>query len=275
MGGLAVALDLRGAQAPGVTRWALLSDTHIPADAATENRGFRPFENLRRVAAQVSERAPEGALISGDLARTRGELGDYENVRLLLEPVSAKMPVVMGLGNHDDRANFLKVFANSRRRTEDVKGKHVVVLTAGPVRFVMLDSLMLVNITPGLLGKAQRTWLEEFLKTSDETPTMLFVHHTLNDGDGALLDSDRFLNIIRPYRKVKAVFYGHSHVYDYGELDGIHLINIPAVGYNFAPQQPVGWVEGVFRNDAAELTLRAIGGNTDQHEKTRVVRWRT
>jgi 3',5'-cyclic AMP phosphodiesterase CpdA len=213
-------------------------------------------------------------LISGDLARTSGEAPDYEKLRQLLEPVSNRMPIVMGLGNHDHRANFLGVFAKHSGEIQGVKGKHVSVMTAGPARFVMLDSLLFVNTTPGLLGKAQRTWLDEFLKASDDTPTLLVVHHTLNDGDGALLDTDRFFQIIRPHRKVKAVLFGHSHVYAYDDLDGIHLINLPAVGYNFAETQPVGWVEGVFQKGGADLTLHAIAGNTAENGKTKSLRWR-
>src|SRR2546422_5539601 len=44
-------------------------------------------------------------------------------------------------------------------------------------------------------------------------PTLLFVHHTLGDGDGELLDVQRLFELVRPQRKVKAIFYGHSHKY--------------------------------------------------------------
>jgi 3',5'-cyclic AMP phosphodiesterase CpdA len=274
LGALAFTMDARAADAQGAARWALLSDTHIPADPEHPSRGFRPQDNLTRVVAQVRERSPAGMLISGDLARTSGEVPDYEKLRQLLEPVSNRMPIVMGLGNHDHRANFLGIFAKHSGEMQGIKGKHVSVMTAGPVRFVMLDSLLFVNTTPGLLGKAQRTWLDDFLKSSDDTPTLLVVHHTLNDGDGALLDTDRFFQIIRPHRKVKAVLFGHSHVYAYDELDGIHLINLPAVGYNFAETQPVGWVEGVFHKAGADLTLNAVAGNTAENGKTRSLRWR-
>ena len=74
---------------------------------------------------------------------------------------------------------------------------------------------------------------------------LLFIHHQLDDGDGSLVDSDRLLAIVTPHRKVKAVIYGHTHRYRYDAVSGIHLINLPAVGYNFADQEPVGWVDSV------------------------------
>ena len=66
---------------------------------------------------------------------------------------------------------------------------------------------------PDYLGKAQRQWLADFLAGSDDRPTVLFVHHTLGDGDGDLLDINRLYRLVRPHRKVKAIFYGHSHEY--------------------------------------------------------------
>ena len=46
----------------------------------------------------------------------------------------------------------------------------MIAVDAGPVRFLILDSLMLTNETPGLLGKAQRTWLENHLRTPTTDP---------------------------------------------------------------------------------------------------------
>jgi hypothetical protein len=273
-GGLAMAVRQPAASAEADVRWALLADTHIPADREMRARGFHIHENLRRTLAQVAAANPAGLLIDGDLARTKGEPEDYEALRAALEPLSPKIPVAMALGNHDDRANFLKTFARNPGEAGQVDKKHVLALSTGPVRFVLLDSLMYVNETPGLLGKAQRDWLDGWLRASGSTPVVLFVHHTLTDADGALLDSDRFLNIIKPHRNVKAVFYGHSHRYHYSELEGIHLVNLPAVGYHFEAEEPVGWVDARFRKDGADLTLHAIAGNTAEDGKGKSLRWR-
>ena len=273
--GAAVAAGVARAQRSGAgTRWALLSDTHISHDKSNANRGFRPYDNLRTVLAAVQEARPEGVIIDGDLARLEGLPGDYELFKETLLPVSSKTPVALSLGNHDHRKNFLATFSGQAPGRQSLGDKYVLVLEHTPVRFVILDSLLQPNQVPGLLGKAQRQWLERFLASSGNTPSVLFVHHTLDDGDGSLLDSDRFLHIVTAARNVKAVFYGHSHAYRYDLLDGVHLINIPAVGYNFNDQEPVGWVEAKFGTDGADLTLRAIGGNTEQNGKTKSLSWR-
>lgn len=253
-------------------RCALLSDTHISENPAEAYRGFTIHENLTKVAAQVLKADVQSMVIDGDLARLKGLPGDYQALRAAVEPVAAKMPVAMALGNHDDRRNFLAAFKQDFK--SPLVNRHILVLDRLPVRLVILDSLMATDFVPGFLGKAQRTWVAQFLASSDNTPVIFFVHHPPDDADGDLLDSDRLLRILTPARKVKALVYGHSHAYRYDVVDGLHLINVPSVGYNFNDQEPVGWVETRLSKDGGDFTLRAIGGNTEQDRKTRSLGWR-
>jgi 3',5'-cyclic AMP phosphodiesterase CpdA len=259
----------------GTVRWAFLSDTHIPADPENNYRGFYPYRNLQKVVTQISAGLPEGLVITGDLARLEGLGDDYVNARKLLAPISERRPVCVALGNHDNRQNFLEVFSEPGGSKQAVSGKHVVVIDAGPVRFFVLDSLFFVNQAPGLLGQAQRAWLAETLRAGDDKPTILFFHHTLGEGDGELLDVPRLFDIVRPASQVKALVFGHSHVYHYSELDGIHLINLPASGYNFNDAQPVGWVDVTLTAEGGQFTLRAVGGNTNADGSVKELRWRS
>jgi len=256
------------------TRWAFLSDTHVAEDPADEYRGFRPHDNLNKVVPQVLEAAPDGVLIDGDLARLAGLPGDYAALTKLLAPVATRFPLGMTVGNHDDRRNFTEAVSQHAGDRGQVRGKHVLVIEHPPVRFIMLDSLMQPNFTPGLLGKAQRTWLETYLAAASPVPTIVFVHHTLDDGDSSLLDAERMFRILQPRAYVKAVVYGHSHVYNFDSLDGLHLTNIPAVGYNFGDAQPVGWIETTLSAEGADFKLHAIGGNTAGDGKVTSLSWR-
>ncbi|MCX6631937.1 MAG: metallophosphoesterase [Candidatus Solibacter sp.] len=263
---------LRSAQSD--MHWALISDTHIPANPAEAYRGFKPQDNLRRIVPDVLKANPQGALVSGDVARLEGLTADYEAARALLQPVSEKMPLALTLGNHDHRANFLGVFGKSQNGVQSVSQKHVLVIESAGLRFIVLDSLLTPNSTPGLLGKAQRAWLATFLQQSSDLPTLLIVHHTLDDGDGSLLDAPRLFDILKPHRKVKAILYGHSHRYAYEMWEGVHLINLPAIGYNFNDDQPVGWVDARLTATGGAFTLRAIGGNLEKDGKTVTLAWR-
>ncbi len=251
--------------------WAFLSDTHVAGDKEEAYRGFKPYKNLQTVVPQVVSAAPQGVIINGDVARLTGEQSDYQRINELLNPITQKIPVHMTMGNHDDRANFRRAFPDI---TTQVEEKYVHVIEASPVRMILLDSLLYVNKVAGLLGKSQRSWLENYLATASAMPTLLFVHHTLGDNDSGLLDVDRMFSIIQPHSFVKAVFYGHSHLYQYSEREGIHLINLPAVGYNFSDSQPVGWVDAKLTEKGGDFTLRAFGGNQSEDKRTTHLDWR-
>ncbi len=177
-----------GAHKSTTAHWAFLSDTHIAEDPANEYRGFRPSENLRTVVSQIAAANPAGAVIVGDAARREGQPGDYRQLKTLLRPLQTKIPLALALGNTDDRSNFLRAFPESLGVPGDVTGKQIRVIEAGPMRYILLDSLMQTKFSAGLLGKAQRIWLKQFLGTAEVMPTLLFVHHTLDDGDISLLE---------------------------------------------------------------------------------------
>jgi Icc protein len=263
-----------GSSEEEAVRWVLLADTHIPEDIGDNYRGFYPYQNLQKAIAKILSDLPDGVVIAGDLARLEGKLGDYVNIKKLLTPLSEKRPVYMAIGNHDNRENFLKVFDKIAGVRQSVGGKHVVVVNKPPVRMIILDSLFYVNKAPGLLGKAQRQWLENYLRNCDDTPTILCFHHTLGDGDGDLLDVPRLFDLIKPVRKVKAILYGHSHEYGFSEFEGIHLINLPAMGYNFSETEPLGWVEARLTAKGGDFTLHVVAGNKAEDGSIKKLGWR-
>jgi 3',5'-cyclic AMP phosphodiesterase CpdA len=257
------------------TQWAFLADTHIPEDISNNYRGFYPYQNLQKVIPQILSNLPDGVAIAGDLARLEGKVGDYAKLKRLLSPVADKTPVFMALGNHDNRENFLGIFNKIAGDKQPAGGKHVVVVNKPPIRLIILDSLFYVNKVPGLLGRTQRRWLEGYLRKCDDTPTILCFHHSLGDGDGDLLDVPRLFDIIKSIRKVKAILYGHSHEYRYSEFEGIHLINLPATGYNFSDAEPVGWVEARLTAKGGDFTLHVVAGNKDKDGSVKKLAWRT
>jgi 3',5'-cyclic AMP phosphodiesterase CpdA len=264
----------RGAEADSSSlRLALLSDTHIAEDKLNEYRGFKPWDNLAQVVPQVVQAKPDTVIIDGDAARLSGLHGDYQRLKEALQPVADVTPVLIGLGNHDDRANFFKVFEAPPSQTAPVKGKHVTVIEHPQVRVLVLDSLLYVNKVAGLLGKNQRLWLQRYVQGADTRPIVLFVHHTLGDGDGDLLDVDRLFSIVSASSKVKAIFYGHSHQWNHTRRESVHLINLPAVGYNFNDAEPVGWVDAEFLAGGVKLQLHAFAGNTAKHGETVDIDW--
>jgi Icc protein len=233
---------LRGADSPAHV--ALLSDTHIAADPNDSFRGFSPHANLHKVSDMVSGAKPDLLVLNGDLARSKGEMQDYAAFNSYINPLSDAMPLVVTMGNHDDRENARKSLTKLTGDRMAVVQKLVTTLDVGPCVFVLLDSLLITGIAQGLLGKAQRAWLGTYLSEPASKPIVVFVHHNPDgDSDVALMDADRLLADLRPNKNVKALFFGHTHVYSTTKVDGLHLVNLPAVGYNFADGNPVGWTD--------------------------------
>ncbi len=273
LGTAAAAVTLRGAAAE--TRWAMLSDIHIPTDPARTDHGFNEVANFKVVVSQVLKYAPNGALITGDLAFNSGLPSDYQALQGLIAPLVEKIPVALALGNHDDRKNFLEAFGELLKdRCQAVVGKQILVIESSPVRLIILDSNTQIPYVAGLLGKAQRTWLDEYLSAADSTPTLLFFHHPPDDGDNNLHDSDRLMKIVAPHRQVKALVYGHSHAYRYSVEQDIHLVNLPTTAYTFSAREPLGWVEAKLTASGGEFTLRALLGNKEQDGRTVHLKWR-
>ncbi len=258
-------------------RLALLSDTHIPEDRENVYRGFYPYRDLRTGVEQIRKAPLDMGIITGDLARLEGKPGDYAALKGLLDPLAAKMPVTMALGNHDVRDHFLAVFPETPGERAAVEGKYVQVVEHPAMRLILLDSLVYTNQSPalGLLGKMQRNWLSQYLEDHTDKAVFLFLHHTLDDSDGALADADRFLRILKPHKHVKAVFYGHSHVYKYEEQDGLHLINLPAMGYNFRDEDPVGWVEAGLTPEKGMFRLHTVAGDDSRDDEITRLKWRS
>ena len=122
LGGLLVSWDRRSARGEDPQavpacplRLALLSDTHVAADPAETYRDFRPFDNLQQVVRQVLIAQPEAVVIDGDAARLDGQRGDYEQLQQLLSPLAQRVPIGIGLGNHDDRENFRQVMGGATK----------------------------------------------------------------------------------------------------------------------------------------------------------------
>jgi 3',5'-cyclic-AMP phosphodiesterase len=254
---------------------ALLSDTHIAADRGDAYRGFSPHQNLKQVLAQVQQTSFDAMLINGDLARAEGKPGDYEALTEYLEPLAQKMPLAITMGNHDDRKNARSSFASLDGEVQPVEKKFVNVIDAGALEFLLLDSLMVTNIAAGQLGESQREWLLGYLKKGGNKPRVVIVHHNPDPADdNGLVDASTLLDILDPAHSVKAVIFGHTHSWRHEERHGLHLVNVPAVGYNFKDSEPVGWTDAFFSDKEARLRLNAIGGNTTRNGEVLVLKWR-
>lgn len=271
-----------GENAPSVNphRFALLADTHIDADPKKVIRGTSMFENLKRINQQLlaQESLPSGVLIDGDCAFNIGTTEDYQVFLSLLEPLrEGGIPVHLALGNHDHRLRFREAVSSQQQQTKILEEKHVSLVQAERVNWIVLDSLYETNKTPGLLGDSQLMWLAQSLDQHPDKPAILMMHHNPDESEktSGLTDTRDLFEILKRRKQVKAVIFGHTHYWNIKEQEGIHLINLPPVGYVFNQEHPYGWVDAHLETDRISLKLNCLDTRHSQHGETHNLTWRT
>ena len=260
--------------------WAFLSDPHLAADRSLVVRGVNMTEHFKSVSRELLDlpQAPAGVFINGDCAYNTGETSDYAALADLLEPIRrGQMPVHLALGNHDHRERFWDAFQQEKATQRPVANRQTALLRSTHANWFVLDSLQKTAATPGVLGEAQLDWLAKALDANADRPALVMVHHNPGlQGNIGLIDTVAFLEIIRARRQVKAYIFGHTHDWKVTQDDsGIHLINLPPVGYVFTEGNPSGWVHAKLQADGLRLEMRCVDTSHRAHGQTFQLQWRT
>lgn len=258
--------SIAGALASESDHLVLLSDTHISSDRKHDPRQQGAmWDHFVRVRSQVLrlESRPRAILINGDCAFSKGLAADYAALLEALEPIrQAGLPVHLGLGNHDSRANIQEVLPADANVSANDLDHRVMRLPMPRADWYMLDSLDQTNHTPGRLGADQLRWLTRSLDSNPKQPAILMMHHQPDfnapEMSNGLRDTPALMDIITNRKQVKAVLFGHTHVWKHYERAGIHFINLPTTAYVFRPEQPIGWVDAHVTPGKLRLTLHAL-----------------
>ncbi len=261
--------------------FALLADTHISKDPKRIVRGAHLAEHLTAVGKELIAQNPRPShlFINGDCALTRGEQGDYTVLLELLKPMrAAGYDVHLTLGNHDDRTNVWNALGIEDKKDNPVADKHVAIIEAPRANWFLLDTLNLVNKTPGKLGEDQLKWLAAALDERKDKPALVVGHHNLEKGNPntrhALIDTDAMLEVLLSRPQVKAYFFGHSHNWHVSKEKDLHMVNQPPVAYVFNRSRPNGWLNVALEKDGAAITLNALDKKHKQHGETVKLKWR-
>ena len=281
LSGVLVAPQLVGAPTRGnPDSWVLFSDTHIAADRALKARGINMADHLHQAVAEVlalPER-PAGVFVNGDCAYNSGQQADYRTFMELLTPLrEVAVPLHLGLGNHDDRENFRQGVALAMPgERQPVEHKHVALIRSRRANWFLLDSLERTASTPGWLGHEQLEWLAGTLDANRKIPAIVMLHHNPGIlGNMGLKDTVPLFEVIRSRIHVKALIYGHTHTWvTESDTSGLHLINLPAVGYAFKEGEPSGWVQAMVNNHGMVLRLSATDRTHKAHGQLVDLKWR-
>ena len=199
-----------------------LTDIHLTTPGQAIG-GRDPNANFDRALAHALAHHPdaEAVIITGDLSDW-GEIADYRRLRDHI--AQSPVPVHLCIGNHDDRAAFLRVFP-------DLADEHGFVQRVAPLSegsAVLLDSWA-PETHAGQFCEIRAGWLDRQLAAS-AGPVWVFLHHNPVPTHVApvdmimLLDADRLGCVLSAHRdKVRHIFFGHCHVPIAGSFHGIPL----------------------------------------------------
>jgi 3',5'-cyclic AMP phosphodiesterase CpdA len=225
------------------TSVAVVGDPHVSVTRTVEGKPVAAEAYLRRAVADIETRDVDGVVSIGDLT-DNGLVGSFERVDDLLDGLAA--PFVSIPGNHDVRDSppdvdreSLPQAAFERRYSE---GSVPFVHRVGPIEFVGLDSIQLLETLDGRDATSQTEWLAETLPGLDDPVVVL--HHPLPGmtdwlaGYGAHIDDlealrlwedpDPLLDVLADHG-VPLALSGHLHIPGYASTRGVEEVMAPSL----------------------------------------------
>src|SRR3954469_4493637 len=152
-----------------------LSDLHL-APPGSLLSGIDPIVQMRSVLGRIAqlETPPAFIVVTGDLTDD-GSADGYAVVNeVLTELGSSVTPVLLALGNHDDRTTFRRVVLGEEW-SED-PGPYCYSRLVDGLRVIVLDSTI-PGEAGGALGAGQLAWLEGEVQRPAPRGTLIVLHH--------------------------------------------------------------------------------------------------
>jgi len=194
------------------------------------------MRQMREVLTRVKrlEVAPAFIVVSGDLTDD-GSAGGYEVVNEVLTKLSdGPTPILLALGNHDDRATFRRVVLGEE--CSDDQDPYYYSQVIDGLRVIVLDSTIRAD-DGGALGAAQLIWLEGQLEDPAPRGNLIVLHHPCRllapehhypafiVREAAALEAI----VARHEDRVVGVLAGHSHQANSAPFGGTLHVTAPAV----------------------------------------------
>ena len=211
----------QGAPLIDVNKSVLMGDIHIYGIFDEQGKPkYYPYnpicfeQQVREILAMRP--LPANLIILGDVSWDHGLEEDYEYAARLFRPLQeAGIRITMGMGNHDRRAPFFKVFPEYVKQTK-VAGRVVSIVELPDVDFIVLDSLAeLPNLkrgesttVSGEIDDEQLKWLEGYLAEA-KRPVILGAHHPLTE-------MPNLEAVIAKSPDVVGYIYAHVHIWNKG-----------------------------------------------------------
>lgn len=204
-----------------------ISDIHYRKSYEPSESGYKavlyrmqsPLEPLGYCLAQALQEHPQAdcLLISGDLTED-GTAEDYAALRAFIEERVHGLPVIVTLGNHDNKASFYQGWLGEDASTEPYNCVRVL----GDTAVVSWDTSRQGN-PDGEITPAQMDWLRQAFAAHKGKHIVLMTHHHFMEHQAsvpAVPDVQGFPELLRE-TQIDCLLCGHTHhkfAYFYGDV---------------------------------------------------------
>jgi 3',5'-cyclic AMP phosphodiesterase CpdA len=195
--------------------FAQITDLHVTTLDDPYESKERNDTRLLQVLETIHALQPRPAAIiaSGDLV-DRGEEREYVELKKIFDQV--KIPLYLGMGNHDLRQPFLRHFNPPLYEVDD-NGFVQYEVDFGDIRLIMLDTLDEGNEN-GAFCEKRAKWLKKALSRRQNTPTMIALHHPPVPSGIYWMDAreaqgwqKRLADVVKGRKNVRTMMCGHLH----------------------------------------------------------------
>jgi 3',5'-cyclic AMP phosphodiesterase CpdA len=196
-----------------------LSDTHIKAPGA---RAYGRVDTAALLARAVDavlalHQPADAVIVTGDLT-DGGRADEYAHLRMLLSPLTC--PLYLLPGNHDDRGNLRRAFADHaylRAPAGQDSGFVQYAVDLGGLRLVTLDTVV-PNASHGAIDAQRLGHFEAMLAAHARAATIVAMHHppfatfiAHMDQIGLLEGADALADVVARFPRIERVICGHLH----------------------------------------------------------------
>ena len=238
------------------TLLAQLTDLHIrePGRLAYGRLDTAPYLRAAVQAINALPQRPHAVVLTGDLTDF-GRAAEYEYLSEMLAPLT--VPLYLLPGNHDERAQMRRIFAQHTYLGDGEFVQYCVSVgeSSGQdpgLRLVTLDTVD-AGAPSGRLCARRLQWLDDTLKRHRGEPVVIAMHHppfeTLighMDRIGLLEGAAALAEILTAHPTVERVICGHLHRTIYTRLGGVVVSTAPSPAHqvclDLSPDAASAWI---------------------------------
>lgn len=237
-----------------------MTDVHILDEGADPFLGLDTAAKLRDAIQYIKGMGVQPAFfaISGDLVQDSDD-GAYTHLKQILSDLdSFGVPILLALGNHDNRASFQRIFLNDTTPDESRRYYHSHIFA--DYKVIVLDTRESGQVY-GTLDAPQLDWLRAEL--ADGLPAILIFHHppviapySLVDDHILMPESVKALGETIAGQNVIGILNGHIHFNSVAAFQGVPVFAGGHVAFMLDPYEK----EGMRFLDASGFNVVTVTG---------------